>query len=52
MMYHEETGAGTLLFGHEMAYETATLYMVTEEMLYVVLHLPLLDQASRRDKTV
>ena len=44
-MYQEETGAATFPFGPEMVYEAAASYVVTEETLYAVLHLPLLGEA-------
>ncbi len=42
-MYKEETG--TFPFSPEMVYEAAASYVVTEETLYAVLHLPLLGEA-------
>ncbi len=43
-MYQEETGTSAFPFGQEMVYEAAALYVLTEEMLYAVLHLPLLGR--------
>ena len=44
-MYQEETGVAAFPFGPEMVYEAAASYVVTEETLYAVLHLPLLGEA-------
>ena len=43
-MYQEETGTAAFSFGPEMVYEAAALYVVTEETLHAVLHLPLLGK--------
>ena len=44
-IYEEETGTASFLFGPEMVYEAAGSYMLTEETLYTVLHLPLLGES-------
>ena len=44
-MYKEETGTAAYPFGPEMVYEAAASYVLTEETLYAVLHLPLLGEA-------
>ncbi len=44
-MYQGETGKAAFPFGPEMVYEAAASYVVTEEALYAVLHLPLLGEA-------
>ncbi len=44
-MYQEETGTAVFPFGPEMVYEAAASYVVTAEMPYAVLHLPLLGEA-------
>ncbi len=43
--YQGETGKAAFPFCPEMVYEAAASYVVTEEMLYTVLHLPLLGKA-------
>ncbi len=44
-MYQGKTGKAAFPFGPEMVYEAAASYVVTEETLYAVLHLPFLGKA-------